>query len=491
MPAGLLTLDKFFSHFPKLEITREEFTRKLIVTYKGNPTLYDIFNFKESGVKIIKSESDPRYINRDRIIDYFYDIIVVHRYEYLENFYHAYFEFPNPNSMKWDESDGVDIIHKTSKGHNKIVEYLKSNKEWLQSVDRYISDDSLDSTQNILKVFDKMLDVDKLVISLQKNDNSRRMVRNLNYLEILHTTSVINTCKSKTSFWESIMDIYNKLILADRMFAPSSIAQFFEKKNLQNELNYNAFFYLFQGYQPKASILNPYTINWLLKNKLQPLDKSLNKSLDKSLNTLKNGTNSSKRLLTPVLSWCSYIIAFMHTDWTDYVGIDVIPDVIDRTKFVYDYYREKNYGIDPMNKTIDLYCKPSESLLNDKVFIGKYKEYFDTILLCPPYYNMEIYKDGEQSTKLYKTYNEWLDKYWENTVAMCSIVLAKGGKFAFIVNNYHTLAGDHYDLISDLNLIAMKYFTLIDVIQLHNRGSPLRMNHKDRTEMLFIWTNSP
>ena len=100
----LLTLEKFFLHFPKIEISREDFVKKFIITYKGNPSLYDIFNFKQSGIKIIKTESDPRYINREKIIDYFYDIIVVHRYEYLENFYHAYFEFPNPDGMKWDGS---------------------------------------------------------------------------------------------------------------------------------------------------------------------------------------------------------------------------------------------------------------------------------------------------------------------------------------------------------------------------------------------------
>ena len=382
---------------------------------------------------------------KDKIIDYLYDVIIINRHKYLTSFYYAYFEFVDPHSLKWEDTD---IIHKTSKSNVQVKEIL------------FFQED---------KYFERALDADKTVISMQKNDASRRLVRNLNYLEILDTTKITNTQKSKTSFWKSLTDVYNKLTLADRMFAPSSLDQFFEDKNLSKELNYNAFFYLFQGYQPKASILNPYTVNWIINHYF----------------TNSENKNTEKSLFTPVLSWCSYILAFMHTDkyWKHYVGIDVIPDVVERTKFVHSLYKTE--------KTIDVYCKESELFNNDPIFLQKYTEYFDAIIMCPPYFNMEIYKEGNQSISKYPIYEEWLEKYWEQTVEMCKKVTKIGGKFSFIANNYCTLEKVHYDLISDLNKIAMKYFKLIDILQLHNRGSPLRMNHKDRTEMLFIYENSP
>ena len=431
----ILTLEKFLSYFPNIELTKEEFIKKFIVTYKNNPTLEDIFNFKS----VIKNNKDKRYLMKDRIIDYFYKMVISNRHEYLSNFYESYFAFFDPFTLKWDN---IDIHHNTNK--------CKTNVNILNCM----SNKNKSYEENFLDVLDDSCD--KRIISLQKNDGSRRLVRNLNFLEILSTTKVTNSCKSETPLWDTLIMIYNNLTLPDRLFAPSSIDQFFVQKNKLNEFNYNAFFYLIQGYQPKASILNPYTINWIIKNLFK-----------------------GEKIFTPVLSWCSYIFAFMHTNWKHYVGDDVIQEVVDRTQFVFDYYNNKE-------KSINLFCQPSETLLTNKDF-QKYKSYFDAILLCPPYYDMEIYKSGEQSVNKWKTYSEWLTGYWEGTMKVCNYSLSPTGTFSFIINNYKSLNGIEYDLIKDLNLIASKYFKLKDIIKLHNRGSPLRVNHKDRTEMLFIY----
>jgi predicted acetyltransferase len=100
---------------------------------------------------------------------------------------------------------------------------------------------------------------------------------------------------------------------------------------------------------------------------------------------------------------------------------------------------------------------------------------------------MEIYQGGEQSIDSYPDYDEWLSRYWEDTVALCYLVLNKGGRFGLIVNNYVSLKKQEYNLIQDLNIIALKYLKLVGVYNLLNRVSPLRMNKKKRTEMLFIY----
>ncbi len=487
----LLTLDRFLDHFkhikingktyniyenretPQLVIDKVTFVKNLIITYKGNPTLEDLFNMTNKSV--IKSENDKRYLMRHQIIDYLYDIIILNRFKYLESFYNAYFYFEDPFTMKWtSEFNQNDKKSKESKEVNINIQtgtandFLKT-QEYKTVYENYMNDYSEGTEKDMLIVFNKYLDSKLNAVSMQKNDNSRRIIRNLNYLDILNTTKVTNTCKSVHSFWESLTDVYTKLILADRFFAPSSIDLFFKQKNSKWELNYNNFFYLFQQYQPKASILNPYTISYIFKYYLK-----------------------GEKLFTPVLSWCSYIVSYVFSEYKEYVGTDVIPEVCEKAEYLFNYLmnqslEHKDHSSKFMKKKPVIYCKPSESLLQDNNFMKKYTGYFDTVLMCPPYFDMEIYKEGEQSIKTYPKYSDWLDGYWENTVALSYKTLKKHGKFSFIVNNYDSLKGESYPLINDLNIITLKYFKLINCFQLVNRGSPLRMNFKDRTEMLFIY----
>ena len=474
----LLTLEKFLSHFNinnvyKDGLSKEEFTKQLVITYKNDPTLYDIFNFKS----VIKHDQDKRYILREKIIDYFYELLYSNKNKYLAYFYDAYFRFEDPYSMNWNPSFNIWKNH-SDNAYLQNEKYLKAFKDYTEYNTSFLNNKEYDNIydniyDNMLLEFNNYLDSGINAISLQMNDNSRRIVRNINYFDILHTTKVTNTCKSSISFWESLTDAYNKFILADRFFAPSSIDLFLKKKNQKtedNEINYNNFYYLFQQYQPKASILNPYTISWIFNNYL--------------------GIGKEKlKLFTPVLSWCTYIISYVFSEYTEYVGVDVLDDVCKRTEYLFKYLKDnapKNHSIHNKSPPV-LYTCPSESLLYNKDFMSKYVNYFDTVIMCPPYYNMEIYHDGEQSIKNYPEYDDWLDNYWENTVALSYKVLKTGGKFSFIVNNYDSLDGKSYPLINDLNMIVLKYFKLSNCFQLVNRGSPLRMNFKDRTEMLFIY----
>lgn len=438
-----LTQKQFLEYFPPIHITREDFIKQFIVTYVGCPTLQDLFEFKS----VIKSPNDKRYINKEKIISYLYDVIIINRHKYLTVFYNNYLKLPDMYTLKWDN---VNICH------HQNVDF--DDQYFITEWKKHMNDDP---NADIKYQFNKLIDQPLSSLSLQKNDNSRKLIRNLNYLDILHSTRITNTCKSKVSFWQSLLNTYNKLQLEDRFFAPSSVDLCLKTKQ-NSDINFQQFFYLFQQYQPKASILNPFTINWIMKNIFQ-----------------------GKRIFTPVLSWGSYLCAFMHTDWEHYVGVDVMPNVCERCNFLFNYYQ--NTLSPNQNKHINIYCKPSETLLQDQSFIKQYQDYFDAVLICPPYFDMEVYPTGEQSIKLYPTYENWLIQYWENTLKLCNLVLKKHQKLGFIINNYTSLNKKTYPLIQDLNIIALKYFKLIDVYQLLNRVSPLRMNKKNRTEMLFIY----
>jgi hypothetical protein len=427
-----LTLEKFLKHFPPINMTKEQFADKFTVMYSQPQTLTEIFSLKPAkrGAIIKKPETDKRYLNRDRVIEYFYEILIRNREKYLTCFYEAYFEFKDPDTMKW-----------------KGINLLSNSKS----------------------------DLEYPVISLQKNDPSRRLIRNLFYLELLHHTKVTNTVKSHVSFWEALDNMYNKLQLEDRFFAPSSIDLFLRDKGTKREqrtgvkeINYHNLFYLLQAYQPKASIFNPYSIKWIMDN-----------VIDQALGY------KGKSIFTPVLSWGSYLTAFMHSDYSEYVGVDVMPTVCDKVEFLADWYRGKGKAY--ANKKTTIYCQPSETLLTDKRFLDQYQNHFDSVLVCPPYYDMEIYHEGPQSLDLYPEYDQWLQMYWGQTVQMCCKVTKKGGVFAMIANDYKTLDGNVYPLVDDLHNQVSSYFQLVSTYFLQNRTSPLRVNTKDRTERLFIY----
>lgn len=450
-----LTLNNFLSYFPGVKISKSDFVKKFTITYSPPVTLEQIFSLKQvPGRKrpIIKDpKTDLRYLNKEKVIDYFYEIVVEKKDYYLSKFYSAYFEIKggDPRNYTWD---GVNIymFDPTNKKKKKDV---KNPSKIIQ-----ISQDDL-----------------KHSLSIQKNDRSRVIVRNLFALELLLKTEVTNSVKAKVPLWKTLDNMYNKLILEDRLFAPSSISLFLREKRrkhvskLPKEINYNNLYYLIQQYQPKASILNPYSVKWLLDNIF-----------------------IGERLFTPVLSWCSYEIAFMHSKaWTDYVGVDVMPNVCKKAEWLANYY----YGLDPKtynpsNKKVEIYCQRSEHLLKLTKFKEKYYQWFDTILICPPYFDMEIYSEGEQSISSYPNYKDWLEKYWHETVKVCDYVLKhnKTAKFAVIVNDYFSLNGAHYPLTTDFNKYCIKYFDLHEIYYLYNRTSPLRVNHKDRTEKIYIYT---
>lgn len=439
---SFLTLERFLSYFPPIEMSKQEFANTFRVTYKNNPTLNEIFDENKilNGKSVIKSLDDSRYLNRYEIIDYFYDIIIANRYKYLELFYNSYFGFKNPYLLKWNADPLVSVSNIDPQALYALnTADLQDKRELLEAI----------LEKGITKV------------SVQKNDLARIMIRNLNYLDILHTTRILNTSKSKVSFWETLINVYNKLTLEDRFFAPSSIGLYLRKKT-GDQINYNNFFYLFQQYQPKASILNPFTVYWLLQNVFK-----------------------GKTLFTPVLSWSSYLTAFFHSDYNYYVGVDVIPRVCERAQSLVGYYRTLKPN--NINKEVEIYCQPSESLLHSPDFLERFDQFFDTVLWCPPYFNMEIYEGEEQSINLYPDYQQWLNKYYKATVQLCYRVTPKGALIGIIMNDYYLLDGSFYPLIKDFHAVTDQYFTLVNVIELINRTSPLRVNKKNRTEKLFIY----
>jgi hypothetical protein len=373
-------------------------------------------------------KDDKRMKNTKEWIDFLYDVLVVNRIEVLTRFYNSYLYTPE-----------MDNLFKVPLINESIDELEKS-----------------------------LIDEKEKTIFIQRKDKLKRLLRNIYAKEMLNETTITNSIKGKPNFWQSLYNLFDGRI-DDRLFAPSSISLYLRDKTLQTPI------YLLQQYQSKASILNPAVLYLLLNTKL-------------------NTGGKNKKIFTPEMSWSSYLLSFLGTsdNWNEYVGTDVMKNVIVKSNMMYDLFRDNNPN---SKKSVKLYNSPSESLLKNKDFLVKYSDNIDAILYCPPYFDMEIYPDnsGNQSIDKYPTYDKWLEGYLYPTLRLCSIVLKKGGKMAIMIGNYHKkLSGDFYDLIGDFQsyMSSISSIKLSDTYFLKNRLSPLKNNDKLRGEILFIFTKN-
>jgi hypothetical protein len=290
-------------------------------------------------------------------------------------------------------------------------------------------------------------------ISVQKQDTAKRLIRNLYYRELLQDTLISTSIPKKKTLLNCWNEAFNEYLLDDRYFSPSVIDHYMRGTPIH---------YFFQQYQPKASILNPYTVFWLL---------------DFYFPHICQRTHS---MYTPVLSWSAYALAFCFSQhWQMYHGTDVMPCVCQKTEFVFEQYNH-------MNKCYNIRNECSENIRS-----GCNIDDIDLVLTCPPYYKMEVYADNKssQSVEKYGTYDEWLECYWRQTVDNCFDIMSESGIFAFIIGNYKDYKTRKVvDLVTDCNrAFVPEKWAPVDVIELGNRSSTLRKNSKTRSEYLFVY----
>jgi hypothetical protein len=274
----------------------------------------------------------------------------------------------------------------------------------------------------------------------------KNFIRNIHFHDILQNTT--SGIENVPTFLNVLLDLYTKFIIDYKLLTPS--ATFY--------INNGRIGSVFSSYYFRASIMNPYLVY------------SLNQSI-------LHGT----RIFTPTLGWSSYCYGFLECpDVVEYVGTDVIPSVCDKTRELAALYTQK--------RLVDIYCVPSEDLCKDRQFMKKYKEHFDVVYFSPPYFKLEMYEGKEQSTHRYSDYNEWLQKYWEETIKLCSHVLAKRGKMCYILSGYGSQSSkQQYDLLTDMNRIAKKYFVLNSTQQMYNKNVHVS-DHRPTDERIMFFT---
>jgi hypothetical protein len=302
-----------------------------------------------------------------------------------------------------------------------------------------------------LKVVDPLTIVDKAMpISAMNNDahvNYKNLIRNMFYKEILQTTQ--SGMENNPSFLNVLADLYLHNIIDYKILTPSGM--YYTKEGRLGSV--------FSSYYFRASIMNP-MIPYSLNHKVL----------------------KGSKIFTPTLGWGSYCYGFMECPYvSEYVGTDVIPQVCRKTaQFAKDYYPSKKCTI---------FCEPSENLMKIPGFSNKYKNYFDAVFFSPPYYELELYPGKNQSTTQYKTYEEWLEKYWVKTIQLCHHVLKSGGKLSYILSGYgsHNTKGA-YDLLKDMNTISQNIFRgdTMRKIPMYNKNVHVT-SHRETAEKIMIF----
>lgn len=333
------------------------------------------------------------------------------------------------------------------KSKNINIEDIKMLHKLIQTRDEYLTrfyNMSLRVNEvkihNVLKPM-KINELDNNNQPLYKN-----IIRSMHMMDILQNTK--SGIENIPTYMDVLKDLYLKNIIDYKILTPSSL--FYMKNGRLGSV--------FSSYYFRASIMNPYLV-YSLNHKLL------------------NGT----KIFTPTLGWSSYCYGFLECPMVkEYVGTDVIKSVCDKTN---RFAREHS-----PDKLIDIYCKPSEDLLKTSKFIDKYREHFDVVFFSPPYYRLELYEGKNQSTSKYKTYDDWLSKYWEQTIKLCDIVLEKGGRLCYIVSGYGSdKTTNNLNLVEDMNKITKKYFTYKRTLPMYNKNVNVT-KHKETGEQIIIFT---
>jgi hypothetical protein len=168
-----------------------------------------------------------------------------------------------------------------------------------------------------------------------------------------------------------------------------------------------------------------------------------------------------KTLFAPVSGWNAYQLAFYSSKFDHFITTDVIPSVVENGKWLQDEYTKyQSSRLVGDGKTSHHYLCPSQKL-QDTDFLNLYSEKVDAVLFSPPYFNLEIYRSGEQSISDYSNYSDWLIGYWEKTIMLCVQSMKRGSRFGFVISNYTTKEKQKITISEDMAAIAEKHMKQI------------------------------
>lgn len=273
------------------------------------------------------------------------------------------------------------------------------------------------------------------VFSGRTNAKYGRLCKNINF------DKFYNTKKLYTNDFEYTLGLMKAMFENFKLRNSIAAPAFFDHICKIKDSNYGQFWTDFMVGCNRASIFNPATYKGIMEQVFV-----------------------GETIFAPVMGWNAYQLGFYSTNWKNFIATDVIPDVVKNGNWLHQEYTQySNSSIfEVPEKNVDLYLCPSEQLSSNYGFDKKYQNQVDAVLFSPPYFDLEIYDSEGQSFGNFPNYEDWLKKYWEETVKLCCEVLKPGAKFGFVISNYRNKAKQEVQISQDMRDVVQKHIPLTD-----------------------------
>ena len=150
-----------------------------------------------------------------------------------------------------------------------------------------------------------------------------------------------------------------------------------------------------------------------------------------------NEFGENGKILDPCAGWGGRLVGFLASTAVEYQGVDASPYQVAGDQAIFECYKD----IVPTKK-VSIVCSPFEKFELPK-------DYYNMALTSPPYFDVEIYEGGEQSSN-YGNYEKWKECFYYVLISKVYNALKTGGVFCLQVGS------QKYPLLQDGIAIAEK-----------------------------------
>jgi hypothetical protein len=141
----------------------------------------------------------------------------------------------------------------------------------------------------------------------------------------------------------------------------------------------------------------------------------------------------AKRIVDPCIGWGGRMLGSLAaSDATTYVGCEPDPHTFQGLQNILGDEAALPPSVRVKERALIL-NKPAEVALTEDI---TKMEKFDMILTSPPYFNLELYTAGEQSTQNYKTWEEWSEQWLKPLILGYLLCLKEDGVSCWSVKNF-------------------------------------------------------
>lgn len=138
----------------------------------------------------------------------------------------------------------------------------------------------------------------------------------------------------------------------------------------------------------------------------------------------------ARRVLDPCIGWGGRMLGTLAAD-AEYVGCEPDPNTADALRKILN-----DPAISPKHRASACILEnPCEDVLTTEIAA---MPKFDMVLTSPPYFNLELYTAGEQSTTRYPTWDDWVTKWLKPVILGSLAALRDGGVSCWSVKNFKT-----------------------------------------------------